>query len=232
MKKSLLIVLLCLNALSVIFSEVVVLKNKEVLKGKIISIKEDWVTLEVNALRMEIESSQIYKIYYLEEEYERDRQMLSGTQDQTSDMKRIDQTDNLTEDKIIRKERKKIRFIDKSKQDPEYRLFKGFLGASLGTVIPGSVLMLASIYYIAMPLSNYYAIYYYDRGNFYDYQMFSYFIVGVSFLTTGFILDLISIGMFIGMNYHYRKWKQKVLGASLLIRSGPESLDLGVSFKF
>ena len=74
---------------TLILSEVIVMKNNNVINGKVIKMDEDTITVITKTKEIVIDKDDVIKIYYSEKEYEEDRKKLNNKTEN-----KIDKEDN------------------------------------------------------------------------------------------------------------------------------------------
>ena len=183
MKKIVILIIFNIIASCLLFPEIIVTKDGSIVKGEITLITDDEITINTEYAEVIIEKSKINKIYYSEDEYEKEQQKDSQKTE----------TEGLSEREIEKnEEEKKLNNLYYTNYKRFLPLGVGFLAAGVGVNVLTLATMTPFVYYNS---SNPILLSFY-----------------ISLNATGIILDSVGIVSFVQAIINYSKWKKNEVG--------------------
>ena len=217
MKKAIFIILF-VSFLSMIYGEVIILKDQDVIKGIITNQDENFVYIKTKYSDIKISKEKIGSIYFTNEEYEKSK---LKNDERNEEYEEYDSEENYNKKKRNNKKNKILN--DNIENDFSYIMYKKHKRMGVGFVIPGSILTaITTIYFV--PMVSYGLIF--SSTGFsllFLHLMFGIFaIMGVIFLIASFVNFGIS-------NKHFKIWADKF---SLGVNANDKKIQFGLKFSF
>jgi|GEM_PF-4877652 len=180
MKNIYIIIFLLLGLL--VHAEIIKLENDDIIKGKILEDKEDYVIIKTESTTAKVYRKKIKQIYYNDDDYYNEL------------------TSSNKESIIAKKEFKKT--------NPDYKKFKRNLTAGISIIASGTGNMTLGLIFFCWSIKTTGYVNEEQIHFFHGIQEIIYFAAGCSIFGIGLIMDIIAIVNFARAGYFYKKYKK------------------------
>lgn len=237
--KRFIFITLFLSLLYASYSEIVILENRDVIKGTITNQDEEYIYMKTGYGELKIKKNKVDKILFNDAEYNESE--LQNESSETEKKKRMNSTDYYDNKDYFEKKQSKKFISENYSKDALYLVYKKYNGIGIGFCIPGSIILgisvislIPSLVFCNPFLSTTYSEYDYETERYTDYQYVN--MSGVFLFTffsslglIGLIFELIAAVNFYKANKYFKQWSEKI---SLDINTGNNNIALGLRFKF
>jgi|GEM_PF-3667660 len=205
MKKVLFVIFILLLFITGVYSEIIVLKNGNVLNGSIVSQNDTKMKIKTSYGEVIVIKEEIKKVYFDEDDYRKYELADKDLDDEEEEIKaRLDKKRDDDEEEDDRdKDDEDRSLIPRSKL---YSYHKSIMNLGFGLLIPGLILSLAPAVFATPPI----VVYFFRTPDPFSNDMFC---VGfgwyVAAISAGLLLDIGAIICFIASGNIYKKWVRK-----------------------
>lgn len=204
MKKSVIVVFLLFFIFLIANADTIILKNGDMISGKIIFADEKSVIIETDYGKLIVDKEKIDSV-----KYGKDDKVSKGDENKSEEKRNEDKDKNEASDK-----RKK----DAQATNTYYRLHRDALDAGIALIIPGAICTLVPLVLITPMFLALFSEFGYSLFNNSPFVFgFSWYII---IMAIGGVLDISAIITFAYAGYNYDKWINSQKSAKVKIYSG------------